>query len=497
MLNKNYYNPDILNTLSNLSNDEVFTPPKVVNYMLDNLPSSIWSNSEAKFLDPVSKSGVFLREITKRLNAGLKKKIPNQQKRINHIFLKQIYGVAITELTALISRRTLYYTKNPKNKFSVCNKFNDSKGNVFFKKIEHNWNSNGLCNYCGASKIVYDRGESFESHAYEFIHNKKLFNSMKFDVIVGNPPYQLNDGGHGSSAKPIYHLFVEQAKKLEPRYLSMIIPSRWFSGGKGLDEFRKSMLEDKRTTKIVDYFDSTECFPNVDISGGVCYFLWEKNRKDDCEVISIQQGKSSSLKRPMLEKDSQTFIRFNQAVKIFRKVKKLSEDSFQNIVSERRPFALDTNLKVKTKKFNGAIKCYAYPKNGYLKLSDIEKNKSWVDKYKVFTAKAYGERGSFPYLVTSKPYLGEKNSCCTETYLVVGPFKNKSQSKNAQSYMKTKFFRFFVLLKKNTQNAARGVYSLVPNQDFSDDWSDEKLQNKYKLSSEDISFIDSMIRPME
>lgn len=492
------YNPDVLSCLANLSNDEVFTPPEIANRMLDMLPKDIWRNSRAKFLDPFTKSGVFLREITKRLLVGLAEEIPDVQERLDHILHHQVYGMAITELTALVSRRSLYCSKDASCEYSISN-FPMAEGNVLFHEIQHTWNDAGKCVYCGASRDVYERGEDRESHAYQFIHTdnpQELFDNMKFDVIIGNPPYQLNDGGGtGSSATPLYQLFVNQAKKLAPHYLIMIIPSRWFSGGKGLDDFREDMLTDKRVETLVDYFNSSDCFPGVDLSGGVCYFKWKRDYNGDCKITNIRNKQTIEMTRPLLENGTSSFVRFNQAIPILRKVRALQETSFEQIVSPRKPFG---NMSpYKTNIGNSMLKVYAYPENGYIDKEQILQNKEAINSYKVFIAKAYGERGDFPYLVIGKPFVGEKFSVCTETYLMIGPCSTSNETENIISYMRTKFFRFFVLFKKNTQNAARGVYSFVPLQDFSHPWTDEQLYRKYNLSSDEIAFIESMIRPME
>ena len=492
------YNPDVLSCLANLSNDEVFTPPEVANQMLDMLPQELFSDPNTTFLDPACKSGVFLREIAKRLIDGLEPVFPDLQERLDHIFKNQLFAISITELTSLLSRRSTYCSKYPNSIYSVTT-FNDTEGNIRFKKIKHRFEK-GKCVFCGASQSEYDRDDSLESHAYEFIHTTKpqeIF-KMKFDVIIGNPPYQISDGGGmGTSAVPLYDKFVQQAKKLKPRFLSMIIPARWYAGGKGLDDFRNEMLNDTHITELHDFFDSKECFPGVDISGGVCHFLWERDKNDQCNIVSVKGDKISTMKRSLLEDGSDTFIRFNEAVSIIRKVKAFKEPSFMDITSPRRPFGLSSTAEIHSDKHANDVFVYAYPKDGYINKNKILQNKDLIEKYKVYIAKAYGERGDFPYLVIGKPFVGKPNTCCSETYLTVGSFENEIYAQNVISYMTTKFFRFFVLIKKNTQNAPRGVYQFAPVQDFSKSWSDEELYAKYGLTDEEIEFIESMIRPME
>jgi len=494
----NAYNPDVLNCIANLSNDEVFTPPELANKVLDLLPQELFRSKETTFLDPFTKSGVFLREIVKRLDRGLQDKIPDRQQRIDHILHRQVFGIAITELTSLLARRSVYCSKYANSPFSIS-KFDTPGGNIIYKNIRHTW-ENGKCKYCGASQAVYDRGNEAEQYAYMFIHTdnpNKFFPNMKFDVIVGNPPYQLSDGGAQASAKPLYHLFVEQALKLKPTSLSIIIPARWYSGGKGLDEFRDRMLNDKHISHLVDYFDSNECFPGVDLSGGVCFFLRSQDYSGPCHIYSIINGKKTEAHRFLLEKEEDSFVRFNEAVDILHKVKSFCEESFSLIVSSRKPFGIATNETFSSSKTPNSIKIYAYPNNGYIHVSQIMDNSKIVKTHKVYISYAYGERGNFPYFVIGKPFYGEPNTCCTETYLVIGPFISEDTCKNVIEYMKTKFFRFLVLLRKNTQHATSKVYKFVPLQDFSHPWTDEMLYKKYGLAPEEIAFIESMIRPME
>lgn len=507
MLHNSTYNPDILTCLANLSNDEVFTPPSVVNQMLDMLPAELFRSSTTTFLDPVSKSGVFLREIAKRLMAGLAEEIPDKQERANHIFTRQLFGLSITELTALISRRSVYCSKRADGRYSLCTVFQDEQGNIRYRPMEHTF-MGGKCRYCGAAENVFGknvRGD-LESHAYEFIHTdnpEKLFPKMKFDVIIGNPPYQLSDGsgGNGSSATPIYQLFVEKAIKLSPRYLSMIIPSRWFVGGKGLDDFREKMTHDKRMQVIHDFYDAGECFPGVAIKGGVCYFLWNKDHNSNCSIYTHEKGEiTSTSNRPLLEKRADVFIRFNQAITIFRKVVHSNFSTFSDLVSSRKPFGFASTFNDfrDKKRSESDILIYANKTIGYLKHDyDIPQNKSAIKQYKIYISFGYGAGESFPHQIINKPILGEKNSCCTETYLLIGPFDTKETTENVISYIRTKFFRFMVMLHKNTQNGTKQVYSFVPLQDFSHPWTDAMLYEKYGLSEDEIAFIESMIRPME
>lgn len=502
------YNPDVLTCLANLSNDEVFTPPEVANRMLDMLPEELWHDSSATFLDPACKSGVFLREIAKRLIEGLQEEIPDLQKRIDHIFHKQLYGIAITELTSLLSRRSVYCSKYPNSKYSIT-LFEDTSGNIRYKRIQHRW-QNGKCLFCGVTKKegTYDRDE-MEVHAYELIHTlhpERIFN-MKFDVIIGNPPYQLNIGVEKENyAVPIYQKFVEQAKKLNPRYLTMIIPARWYAGGRGLDEFRDEMLNDDRLSVIHDYPDAGDVFPGVQIKAGVCYFLWERDRHGDCSVTTHLNGDDiGPVVRPLLEKGNDTFIRYNQAISIIQKVFNPVNRSFSELVSPQTPFGIVTSYKGTDKPQSSTdLKMYISGndkkykgKAFYAPYDKVTKGHDMIPWHKIYINMAGSGSDSFPHQILGKPFYGEPNTICNQSYLVIGPFKNKDECENAMSYIATKFFRFMVLQKKNAQHAMRGVYQLVPMQDFTKSWTDEELYKKYRLTEDEIAFIESMIKPME
>ena len=491
-------NPDVLSCIANLSSDEVFTPPNVANAMLDMLPQRLFSDPKATFLDPACKSGVFLREIAKRLMAGLADKIPDEEERRQHIFREQLFGIAITEMTGYLSRRSVYCSRVANGEYSIA-AFKEEDGNVRFAKTRHKWEK-GKCKCCGAAQEKYERDEGLESHAYEFIHreNPEEIFKMKFDVIISNPPYQLSDGGAQASASPIFQLFVQQAMKLKPRYLTMIIPARWYAGGKGLDDFRAEMIADRRIRVLHDFLNADECFGSgVEIKGGVCYFLWDRDKEGTCDIFTHNNGNTMrQAPRNLKEDGCDVFIRYGYGVSVYNKVRARREETIDSLVSSRKPFGLATTDLGHSDKNNGDILIYQRGEVAYLRKSMVSKNSEWINQYKVLISKAYGAGETYPHQILGRPIVAEKNSCCNETYLVIGPFKTRAIAENVASYIATKFFRFLVLLLKNTQDATKSVYQLVPQQDFTKPWTDEELYKKYKLTKQEIGFIESMIRPM-
>lgn len=498
MLSKPNYNPDILTCLANLSSDEVFTPPQIANQVLDLLPADLWSNKDATFLDPGCKSGVFLREIARRLDRGLEAQIPDRQARIDHILKRQLYGIAITDITALLARRSLYCSKTANGRYSVCEAFDAPHGNVLFRRIQHTW-VNGRCFYCGASQENYDRPEELETHAYAFIHTRhpEAILNMQFDVIVSNPPYQLSDAGFGRSASPIYQLFVQQAKKLQPRFLTMIIPSRWFGGGKGLGAFRAEMLNDDRIRKLVDYEDASECFPGVDIAGGICYFLWDRDSHGPCEVVNIHSGIATTSSRRLNEFD--TFVRHSLAVPILRKVRDCDEQAMSEQVSSRKPFGLSTNVRPMK---DGDILLRWQNGVGPYRRSDVLVGKDLIDKWKVITSKVSYDHAGQPdkngmRRVLSIVDILPPGTICTETYLVAGAYDTSTEAENLAQYLKTRFVRFLVAQMSFSQDITKERFFFVPLLDMSSEWTDDSLNQRYALSVEEVAYIESKIRPME
>jgi hypothetical protein len=519
-------NPDALTCIANLSNDEVFTPPSVAQQMLDMVAvawadshagASIWADPKVRFLDPFTKSGVFLREITARLVTGLAPAIPDLQVRVDHILTKQVFGIAVTELTALLARRTLYCSKWADGPHSIATAFANPRGNIWFERTGHTW-SGDRCSFCGASKSAFDRGEELESHAYAFIHTNdiqartaELFGEkMQFDVIVGNPPYQLSTGstgGAGVQAKPLYNQFVEQAKALKPRYVCMITPSRWFSGGMGLDAFRASMLADNRLRKIEDFPDSNDVFPGTQIKGGVSVFLWEKDNPGLVTVRTHDKGVViSEATRPLLEPGAEVFIRYNQGVEILRKVMakegangiSLPKDKqFMSLVSSIGAFGLDTTFVGRKSRRDGDVLVYRNGGQGYIARSELKRSAEVVDWWKVFISPAGSGSDSFPHSILGRPFKGAPGTASSWTYMHIGPFQDEQTTANACSYISCRLFRFLVLLHKPTQHATRAVYSFVPLQDFARPWTDADLYAKYGLTVEETNFIESLIRPMD
>ncbi|MBO5749064.1 MAG: Eco57I restriction-modification methylase domain-containing protein [Muribaculaceae bacterium] len=507
---KNVYNPDVLSCIANLSNDEVFTPPELANKIIDMLPQELFENPDTTFLDPCCKSGVFLREIAKRLIVGLERQIPDLERRLEHIYTKQLFGIAITELTSLLARRSVYCSKYPSSEFSAY-RFPEDKpqGNIIYQRIKHTW-KDGKCIHCGASQSEYDRGAELETHAYQFIHNldvTKVFN-MKFDVIIGNPPYQMSDGGAQASAKPLYHLFVQQAKKLNPRYLTMIIPARWYAGGKGLDEFRNEMLSDSHMRELHDFPNTDDCFPGVNIRGGVCYFLWDKaydNTLNLTSVIVHDRGEINVSSRPLKFEGLDIFIRDYRAISILQKIQKhiSKNDSIASYVSPRKPFGLPTDFYRSSDFYleisENKLPCYAKAlKLGYVDRSKVIMHREWISKWKVMISRA-NNIGTELNDDNLNAFVLSPNYICTESYIVVGADLNldETSAKNLAFYLKTKFVRYLHSLAKSSQDATAKTYRFVPLQDFSKPWTDEELYAKYGLTEEEIAFIESMIRPME
>jgi Eco57I restriction-modification methylase len=519
-------NPDVLTCIANLSNDEVFTPPDFANRMLDTLGeawasdnggANIWADKRVRFLDPCTKSGVFLREITSRLTKGLATEIPNLEARVNHILTKQVFGIGITYLTSLLARRSLYCSKDAKSKHSIVKGFSSDAGNIWFKRLEHTW-VDGKCRYCGANARDYDRGEALETHAYAFIHADdvksrlgEIFGGdMQFDVIIGNPPYQLGQSGGdaiGSFAMPIYQKFIDAAKGIEPRYLTMVIPSRWFAGGRGLDEFREEMLADRRLRSLVDYPDSREVFAGVDIAGGISYFLWDSSWNGKCAVTTVSGGVTRATLSRYLN-DYDILVRYNEAVPIVEKVLGSSGggafDSLATQVSPIQPFSIRTNFRgaPTAEGMSSPVLLYQNGGTGFIERDAIPRNADWVDQWKVFLSATASEHGgqtdkSGTRRVFSRILIGSPGTACTETYLVVGRFSGEAKAKNLSAYLRTKLVRFLVSLRTNTQHLYSERFAFVPMLPMDRDWTDAMLYKKYGITKNEIAFIDSVIRPMD
>ena len=506
-------NPDVLTCIANLSNDEVFTPPEFASRMLDTLAegwaasnggANIWADSKVRFLDPCTKSGVFLREIATRLINGLEAEIPDLQARVDHVLTQQVFGIGITQLTALLARRSLYCSKNATGEHSVASGFESGDGNVWFDRTEHDW-VGAKCKFCGAPKAVFDRGPELDNHAYAFIHTDnikaritELFGGdMHFDVIIGNPPYQLDDGGFGQSAAPIYHFFVEQALALEPNHAVFVTPSRWMTGGKGLDTFRKKMLSDHGMRKIVDYPKLYEAFPGVKIRGGISYFVWERDHDGPCSVQTVWDGTPTGPEVERYLDAYDVLVRRNEAVPILEKVRSHGEETLRERVSSGKPFGFRTFFhgKANPKGLNQPIKLYGSQRVSWIDRSEVTTNPQWIDRWKVLMTAVQGTSAAIETKFLSKPIIAEPGTACTETYLVAGHFPEEQSARNFSIYLRTRFVRFLVSLRKVTQHATRDVYAFVPDLPLNEVWTDQKLYQRYGLTADEIAFVEAQVAP--
>lgn len=505
-------NPDVLTCIANLSNDEVFTPPELANQMLDAVAEAwaashdgadIWSDKTVKFLDPCTKTGVFLREITGRLTKGLEKEIPDLEARVSHILTQQVYGIGITQITSLLARRSVYCSKHASGRHSIVRSLGSDDGNIWFERGMHTWLGEN-CKHCGASKAVYDRPDTLESHAYAFIHSDQLRNQiakmfggeMQFDVVIGNPPYQLSAGE--TSDTPIYHQFVLQALALEPRYLSMVTPSRWFTGGKGLDAYRERMIADRHIRVIVDYPDSFDTFPGVEIKGGVSYFVWNKDSEGQCEFVTISGGREVSRVVRDLRDGRGVIIRDNQASSIVDKATSKNGPFLNERVSPQTPFGIYTNsTDWHSKKKPGDIQLF---KRGldeaWIDPCHVTSRKDWIPKIKVILSYAYNGGDSLPHQVIGRPFVIPGNSVVTQTYMVAGVFDNQAEANNFATYLKTRFVRFLIRQRKISQHNRPDTFAFVPDLPMNRKWTDAQLYKRFGLSELEQQYIDSVIRLM-
>lgn len=505
----NAHVPDILDCLAQLSSDEVPTPPKLANAMLDLLPDDVWSNPEYRWLDPCSKSGVFLREIAKRLLfEGLVEWEPDFEKRRDHIFRNMLYGCGLTELTGIVSRRTLYYSRHAAGEHAVI-PFDDDDGNLPFVRAAHSFEK-GRCSICGAPEDL-ERGEDRENYAYAFIHDAyptEEMKAMKFDVIVGNPPYQIGmedaDGNRTANITPLYQKFVDKAIAMDPNYLVMITPSRWFTGGKGLDDFRTERIADRRLRVMVDNPKIYDCFPTAKIRGGVNYFLWDRDHDGDCEFSTRISGEVVATATRDLREGDGVVVRDNRAAAIIEKVRAKSGESLATVVSPNDPFgqSIKTNYPhARATEFAGSVPLVFGTKVGYVEPTQLERNHDWVAQWKVILPMASSgdtpvdAEGNIVDVVLGAPIALAPGSACTQTYLVAGLFGSEVQTENYANYLATKFVRFLVLQRKATQHITAERFKFVPKLDMKRLWTDPQLYEKFELSEGEVEYIEKTIKP--
>jgi site-specific DNA-methyltransferase (adenine-specific) len=440
----------------------------------------------------------------------------------------QVFGIAITQLTSLLARRSVYCSKAANGEHSIGKDiFDDEAGNIWFEPIQHSWVGGRTinvvssrkqakapktverkCDFCGVSENTLNREEGLETHGYAFIHNRdiqfftrEIFGGpMQFDVIIGNPPYQLSTDGSGGQARPIYHLFIEQAIKLDPRFLVMVTPSRWFTGGMGLDSFRNAMLADTRLREIVDFIREKDAFPNVNINGGVNYFLWDKNYDGPCKITSVMPGGVSGEPQLRFLNEFDIFIRHNSGMNILRKVIARGHESFSRRVSPVDPFRLPTTFHGSEKSSSQRkIKLYGSGSESYISASQVNANAEWISLWKVLIPNATDGNETYPLPIWNQrgPIIAGPNTASTFTYLVATLAASEEEARNVATYMRSKFFRFMVFLRKNTQHNKAETFLFVPDLPMDKFWTDADLYKYFKISEDEINYIDSMIRSVE
>lgn len=557
---------DILETITNVGNDEVFTPRKTCDMMLDSLPEEVWHNPLYKWLNPATKNGIFEREIALRLDKGLENVITDKEERRKHILQNMIFSIGQTKFTSNVARRTLYYCSQANRKcdglkapdghyvngYSIGNGswFDDEEGNIKTPCTDHEYvDSSGRrmpstckgedrkkykCKYCGiAGDSKYNDANQREKYAYELIHVNHLVlqryvqdrffggdRKMKFDIIIGNPPYQLSfgiEGGNSSNAKSIYNLFISQAIALNPKYLCMITPSRWMTKtAQGIPEEWVDGILKKHNFKVFhDFEESSKLFPTVSIEGGVSYFLYQNDYSGKCDYyFHTKDGKILKRNDYLDSLGAGIVIRDPRSYEIIEKIAKVEgnyyeKNNFSSLVSPKHFYDDGIRLTSNWKEYKAEkdskhnIKYYVSKSFndssfGWIKSEDIPKGKETLPLHKVFIPAANGS----DTIILGTPFYGEPNSVCSQTYLVIGydPVNHnltELQCKNIVKYIKTKFFRYLVSVKKKTQNGPRGVYQFVPLQDFNLEWTDKMLYQKYNLSQEQINLIESSIREVE
>lgn len=501
----------MLDAIAQIDNEKVITTSSTVRKIVDLVSPEIWRNPNARILDPMTKGGEYLKECALRLWDGLKGTIPDKNERRRMILHECLYGMATEEICAQISRRTVYCAEDATNHRCI-ERFERREGNIIFQQCKHTYDKIGKCTACGCRK-----NKENDQYAYPFLHMDPPFRierneKMEFDLIIGNPPYQLMDGGHGPSASPLYHKFWQRAVDINPREIVMVIPARWYTGGRGLDDFREAMLRDKHIEELHDFLDSGECFPDNKIAGGVCFIKWKRNHQGDCLITQHHQSREyPEQKRRPLDSGFGIFIRkemdVNMARKIVERITETGEGTLDQVVSAARPFGLRTYYKGK-KKGKYALLCrnsisnWNNPNSStrrYVDLKDITSGKGLIDKWKIAISAASGagkqydktgRRSILSVVETLKP-----EEICTETYLTIGPYKNKKETELMKKYLDTKFVRYLIGVKTHTQHFKQATFSLVPNIGHKKEWTDEMLYNRYDLSEAERKEIEQSIKP--